>query len=66
MAVSLMTAAGAAAQHEPYHGDGIDDYLRFVPIVSAYALKAAGVDSRSQFPSAKGKNFRFKYLGLWK
>ncbi len=24
------------------------------------------VDYRSQFPSAKGKNFKFKYLGLWK
>jgi hypothetical protein len=24
------------------------------------------VDSRSQFPSAKGKNFSFKYLGMWK
>lgn len=24
------------------------------------------VDTRSQFPSAKGKNFRFKYLGTWK
>ena len=24
------------------------------------------VDHRSQFPSAKGKNFHFKYLGLWK
>lgn len=24
------------------------------------------VDSRSQFPSAKGKNFKFKYLGRWK
>lgn len=24
------------------------------------------VDERSQFPSAKGKNFKFKYLGLWK
>ena len=24
------------------------------------------VDTRSQFPSAKGKNFRFKYLGMWK
>ena len=24
------------------------------------------VDPRSQFPSAKGKNFRFKYLGAWK
>ena len=24
------------------------------------------VDSRSQFPSAKGKNFKFSYLGMWK
>lgn len=24
------------------------------------------VDERSQFPSAKGKNFKFKYLGMWK
>nr|WP_314698117.1 hypothetical protein [uncultured Prevotella sp.] len=24
------------------------------------------VDGRSQFPSAKGKNFSFKYLGMWK
>jgi hypothetical protein len=24
------------------------------------------VDNRSQFPSAKGKNFKFKYLGMWK
>ena len=24
------------------------------------------VDERSQFPSAKGKNFRFRYLGMWK
>ena len=24
------------------------------------------VDGRSQFPSPKGKNFHFKYLGMWK
>ncbi|MBO5537897.1 MAG: hypothetical protein J5971_02450 [Prevotella sp.] len=24
------------------------------------------VDGRSQFPSAKGKNFYFQYLGMWK
>ncbi len=24
------------------------------------------VDHRSQFPSPKGKNFHFKYLGMWK
>ena len=39
---------------------GIDCYNRIVE-----HLKER-VDSRSQFPSAKGKNFKFKYLGLWK
>ena len=24
------------------------------------------VDNRSQFPSARGKNFQFRYLGMWK
>lgn len=24
------------------------------------------VDMRSQYPAAKGKNFKFKYLGMWK
>lgn len=24
------------------------------------------VDSRSQFPSVKGKNFHYRYLGMWK
>ena len=24
------------------------------------------VDRRSQFPSAKGRNFRYRYLGMWK
>ena len=39
----------AAPQGKRYHGDGIDDYLRFVPLVSAYALKAAGVESSSSW-----------------
>lgn len=45
--LALLMPVVCVAQHKPYHGDGIDDYLRFVPVVSAYALKAAGVDSRS-------------------
>ncbi len=24
------------------------------------------VDNRSQFPSVKGKNFHYRYLGMWK
>ena len=39
---------------------GLDCYNRIVE-----HLKGR-VDSRSQFPSAKGKNFHYKYLGMWK
>lgn len=39
---------------------GLDCYNRIVEHLRGR------VDSRSQFPSAKGKNFRFRYLGLWK
>ena len=34
---------------KPYHGDGPDDWLRFVPVASAYALKACGVESASSW-----------------
>ena len=39
---------------------GIDCYNRIVDHLRGR------VDTRSQFPSAKGKNFQFKYLGMWK
>lgn len=39
---------------------GIDCYNRIVEHLRTR------VDGRSQFPSAKGKNFKFRYLGLWK
>ena len=39
---------------------GLDCYNRIVEYLKER------VDDRSQFPSAKGKNFRFKYLGMWK
>lgn len=39
---------------------GIDCYNRIVDHLSQR------VDSRSQFPSAKGKNFKFTYLGMCK
>lgn len=32
-----------------YHGDGIDDVLRFVPLAGAITLKTCGVDSRSDW-----------------
>ncbi len=49
--------------HVEYHCkavSGIDCYNRIVEYLSTR------VDRRSQFPSAKGKNFKFKYLGMWK
>ena len=39
---------------------GLDCYNRIVEYLSGC------VDKRSQFPAAKGKNFKFKYLGMWK
>ncbi|MGN0068785.1 MAG: hypothetical protein ACI350_03505 [Prevotella sp.] len=39
---------------------GLDCYNRIVDYLRGR------VDNRSQFPSAKGKNFHFKYLGAWK
>ena len=39
---------------------GLDCYNRMVEHLRSR------VDNRSQFPSAKGKNFKFRYLGMWK
>lgn len=39
---------------------GLDCYNRIIDYLRDR------VDSRSQFPSVKGKNFHFKYLGQWK
>ncbi|WP_028896061.1 hypothetical protein [Prevotella sp. HUN102] len=39
---------------------GLDCYNRIIDYLRDH------VDSRSQFPSAKGKNFSFRYLGMWK
>ena len=39
---------------------GMDAYNRIVEHLRSR------VDGRSQFPSVKGKNFKFRYLGMWK
>ncbi len=39
---------------------GLDCYNRIVEHLRSR------VDSRSQFPSSKGKNFHYRYLGMWK
>ena len=43
--IFVFSALPLCAQNKSYHGDGIDDYLRFVPLVSTYALKVSGVES---------------------
>lgn len=47
--IFTVTCSAVDAQNGRYHGDGIDDVLRFVPIASVYALKAAGVESNSSW-----------------
>lgn len=38
-----------ANAQKAFHGDGPDDWLRFVPLGSAYVLKAVGVESASSW-----------------
>ena len=35
------------SQDKRYHGDGIDDVLRFVPTIAVFGLKACGVEAES-------------------
>lgn len=45
----LMLSMAVMAQPKPYHGDGIDDVLRFAPVASVFALKACGVEGSSSW-----------------
>lgn len=45
--VAIALSLPAYAGDKSYHGDGIDDVLRFVPIAGAVTLKACGVESAS-------------------
>jgi membrane-associated phospholipid phosphatase len=47
--VGICAFALSANAQKPYHGDGMDNWLRFVPIASAYTLKAVGVESASSW-----------------
>ncbi len=44
-----MLPLSCTAQDKAYHGDGIDNYLRFVPIASVITLKTCGVESASSW-----------------
>ncbi len=45
----VFSALPLCAQNKSYRGDGIDDYVRFVPLALTYALKASGVDGASSW-----------------
>ena len=47
--LSLAFSVNAYSQDKRYHGDGIDDVLRFVPLTAALTMKAAGVESASSW-----------------
>lgn len=48
-AIVFFIATPPCRAQSRYHGDGIDDYMRFVPLASAFALKAAGAESASSW-----------------
>ena len=43
----IFLCATTASAQKAYHGDGIDDVLRFVPLTAAVGMKVCGVESRS-------------------
>lgn len=46
---ALLPLLVTAQTDKPYHGDGADDYLRFVPVAGVFALKACGVEGASSW-----------------
>lgn len=49
MLLLLLLPLRLSAQDKTYHGDGPDDWLRFVPVAAAYTMKACGVESASSW-----------------
>lgn len=49
IALVLLLPLPAGAQDKPAHDDGPDDILRLVPVASAFALKACGVEGASSW-----------------
>lgn len=45
----LVFSLPSGAQDKRYHGDGIDDYLQYVPTVAAFSLKLCGVEGASSW-----------------
>lgn len=47
IALSILMVLPVYSQDKRYHGDGIDDVLRFVPTIAVFGLKACGVEAES-------------------
>lgn len=47
IALSMLMVLPVYSQDKRYHGDGIDDVLRFVPTIAVFGLKACGVEAES-------------------
>ena len=55
--VIVTMSVRCVAQYEPYHGDGIDDYLRLVPAVSVFVV----VNSAASFAIDVAVTYGLKY-----
>ena len=68
LVVGFCAAVISAHAQKPYHGDGVDDWLRFVPVASAFTLKACGVQSASswkRFVVNSGASMAFTATATW-
>lgn len=68
LVTGFCAVAISAHAQKPYHGDGADDWLRFVPIASAISLKACGVESASswkRFAVNGGASLAFTATATW-
>ncbi len=45
----LQFSLSTGAQDKTYHGNGIDDYIQYVPTVTAFTLKFCGVEGASSW-----------------
>ena len=49
IALMMTMCAVTSSAQQTYHGDGPDDWLRYIPLASAITLKACGVEGESSW-----------------
>ncbi len=49
IALAAMLSLGCQAQDRRYHGDGIDNYLQYTPILMSFALRCFGFESENEW-----------------